>query len=451
MNKLIEVSDEIQSYNDQENIIYNIIDNSVNRISPFSISFISFIGIIYLILGTLSILQISTVELRTINIVESNGRKIRPYFLKIFTLSVVLRLFYIMLILLLCFDPLFTATIGINKFKLFKIYDYVIDTLFLTSYSIIVCLWSSILIKSEDNTLFNAIQIPLIIGINTLMYILCGIYLIIFLRKEIVIKIEMLIHIFTGVLYSFYSYLWLYLGLELVKQINKRRDMYSELSKSFINKNLTLNSSTLNIDNYNLNKNTSNKSAGILEISTNFNMYSETTSSSSPNLSCRFFYDYMYKSTIIDLRSKIMLITLICPLSLTILGISYIINGISLVYNFINNNSQDTLSDNIYMSSYRLELDGIYLFLTEIIPSVSIIYGFWNSKNHHHHHQLDENNALTDCSNNLEYRNVFSKSIIKYTQLSLEKLFGYKGNRSKNSDLLNGVKTERYYYNIGEY
>ncbi|KAH7650445.1 hypothetical protein FG379_003517 [Cryptosporidium bovis] len=455
MNKLLEVANEMQNY-DEENIVYSVLNESNSSISLFSICFISFIGIIYLILGALSILQISAVETRTINIVESNGRRIRPYFLKIFTTSLVLRLFYIVSILVLCFDPLFMATMGIKRFELLRIYDHIVGTVLLTSYSIIMCLWSSILTKSEGNRILKSIQIPLIISMNVLMYVFSGLYLLIILKKEIIIKIEIIIYMFTGILYSLYSYFWLHLGFELVKQINKRHNVYSELGESLINKN-TLNSGLLNIDNYNFNKNINDKSAGHIEISPkyNFNIYSETTSSSSPNLSsCRFFYNYIYKSTVIDLKGKIMLITLICPLSLIILSASYIIDGISLACNCIKSNAEDiTINNNIYMSSYRLEFDSIYLLITEIVPSMAIIYGFWNNKTQYNNlrHQADENDTSNNNDNNTSGRNVNNKGVLKYTQFSFEKVFGYKDNKNNNSTSLNGIKTERYYYNVGKY
>lgn len=341
------------------------------------------LALIYSVLGALSVLQsLSALESSTCtNVFETNGTRTRPYFLSVFSLGVISRLLYIIVCLVINLAPNLMASELLNKLDILKVFDYLISVVFLTSYSIVIALWSSIL---TDSGSFKCSMVTLL---NVVMYATSGAMLAVTLFfSQWMPPIFSILRIFIGFLHLVCSYFWICYGSSLVGQIKRRQSMHRDMQKGLISKNsgFVWNAGS------NTNKSAANyhQTGGIFSSPLEFGILSNDhvsivqfnqdptaliTTSSSSNSSCSvlsglFIYNEAYNASINQLRRKIQILTIVCPISLFISSASSLSRGLGLVH------SDHSVLPNTVCNA-------LYMLSVETVPSIALIYGFWSSKN----------------------------------------------------------------------
>ncbi|OII72271.1 uncharacterized protein cubi_01604 [Cryptosporidium ubiquitum] len=354
----------------------------IDRSSYLGILLNILLALIYFVLGALSVLQsLSALESNiSENVFETNGTKIRPYFLNAFSVGIISRLLYIIVYLVVNLIPKLISTGLLSKLNILRIFDYLINIIFVASYSIVITLWSSILTDSRSFE-FQTINL-----LNFALYITGGgILAITLLTTQKLPSVFNILYILMGLMQLLCSYFWVYFGSSLIINIKRRQAMHKDLQKDLISKNANFTWNT----NSNVNTNAINSffdqvgnnswlQNGILNNSQvsiiHFNQNSNAITASSSNnsnssiLSDLFIYNKAYSSSINKLRFKIQVLTLVCPFSLLISSLYCLLKGFGIV-----NSNSEILLNTVWTS--------LYTFLVETIPSIALIYGFWSSKN----------------------------------------------------------------------
>ncbi|KAF7458045.1 putative integral membrane protein [Cryptosporidium felis] len=328
---------------------------SLNNDLPFTfpsleVSLIIFLGLAYSLLSALSLLQsFYTSEVGSPrSLLETNGTKIRPYFLSVFACGLILRLIYIIIYLVVSLEPKLVSCQSVGSLNIFKGFDYLIHTVFLISYSIVIVLWSSVFANFEDsnkNTSFSAIMV-----LKTFIYST----VILFIASLIVYPgfpgLQSL-YILLGALYLGSSYFWVYFGIHLIDQISKRQHAAKKTCRFF--QSCGTNSLEFRIP-Y-IGKGQSGASDATTVSSANFHDSDFTT---------LLIYNRTYSSSVNKLKFKIKLLTLICPISLLLSGAFNLLRGFGISGFFHSNHG----------------LTAAYLIIVEITPSVTLLYGFWDKR-----------------------------------------------------------------------
>ncbi|KAH8585264.1 uncharacterized protein ELE39_002197 [Cryptosporidium sp. chipmunk genotype I] len=355
-------------------------DSMIGHTSFIGILLNTLLILIYFVLGALSVLQsLSALELNTTeNVFETNGTKIRPYFLSTLSIGIVSRLLYIIVYLMINLLPKFIENGLINKLNILRMFDYLINMVFLASYSIVIVLWNSILTDSRS------FEFTLVTLLNFALYFTGGGMVITLFFTQKLPALFNVLYIIMGLLQLLYSYFWVHYGSSLITQINRRQVMHKDLQRDLISKNLNFTWNTnSNAINSGFNQQgganwlqygmLNSGQVSIAQFNQNSDANTANTASSSNNsnssvLSGLFIYNKDYSSSINKLRFKIQVLTLSCPISLLISGLYYLLRGFGIV-----NSNPDILLNTVWIA--------LYTFLAETIPSITLMYGFWSSKN----------------------------------------------------------------------
>ncbi|KAJ1611458.1 transmembrane domain-containing protein [Cryptosporidium canis] len=337
------------------------------------------LALIYLVIGTLSILQyLAALDSSACeNVFETNGTKVRPYFLNVFSIGIVSRLVYIIIFLVINLVPKLIVSELLNKLHILRVFDFLISMVFLASYSIVIALWSSTLTEAEDS------KFPTTTLLNIAMYIAgSGMLFVTILASRWASSITNLLYILFGLIHLTFSYLWIYKGHSLLSQIKKRQNMHLDLQRGLISKN------ACNIDS------SSNpdaavscvKQVGAAECPSYGILCSDRipiaqqcqpsnvattglTSSRSNNMPPfgLFMYNRVYFASIRQLKRKIKILILVCPASMLVSSLYWMLRGLRV----ISSNSSAPINTT---------WNALYIFLVETIPAMALMYGFWSNK-----------------------------------------------------------------------
>ncbi|CUV05479.1 unnamed protein product [Cryptosporidium hominis] len=359
-------------------------DSLIGHSSFFGLLLNTLLVLIYFVLGALSVFQsLSALESNTTeNVFETNGIKIRPYFLSTFSIGIIFRLLYIIVYLAINLLPKFIENGLINKLNILRMFDYLINIVFLASYSIVIALWSSIFTHSRS------FEFTIITLLNFALYLTGGgiIIITLLITQKFPVLFNVL-YILMGLLHLLFSYFWVHYGSSLFTQINRRQAMHKDLQKDLISKNANFtwntNSNVIN-SGFNQVRGTNWLQYGMLNsgqvsiiqfnqdssanTANTVNTASSSNNSNSSTLSGLFIYNKAYSSSINKLRFKIQVLTLVCPISLLISSLYYLLRGFGIV-----NSNPEILLNTVWTA--------LYTFFAETIPSIALIYGFWSSKN----------------------------------------------------------------------
>ncbi|EEA06153.1 uncharacterized protein CMU_019100 [Cryptosporidium muris RN66] len=378
--------------------------NPVNYSINIGILSLCVLGLGYFALCTLAIIQaISTIQWNTITLFATSGTKTRPYFLNIFSAALLLRFIFIILQCILYFTPSINSNHLSIKISLLNFFNYLTSALFLSSYSVIIGLWSSVYIRSRYTT--NIPILTLIILINIIIYILLSILLLIEYTNNSISYYRNNSNFFFGILYIIVSILWLYYGLCLINQLDKRQDLHINLQKNLLSKSYReeLFTPSYIIDKYSNNNSSNNFSSQNSSSLIKFTGVDKMTYSNTLIDGCVYV-----SSTMKDLKKKIKLLTYICPLCFFIIGLYYILGNFNII-----NSIPFFISEPVWYT--------ILYGFTELLPCCIIMHGFWNRKsiftttlNNNNQRQLFSSDKQSATYN---YMNIYNEDIGFYTQI----------------------------------
>ncbi|KAJ1615330.1 transmembrane domain-containing protein [Cryptosporidium canis] len=340
------------------------------------------LALIYLVIGALSILQyLAALDSSACeNAFETNGTKVRPYFLNVFSIGIVSRLVYIIIFLVINLVPKLIVSELLNKLHILRVFDLLISMVFLASYSIVIALWSSTLTEAEDS------KLPTTTLLNTAMYIAgSGMLFVTILVSKWASSITNLLYILFGLIHLTFSYLWIYKGHSLLSQIKRRQNMHLDLQRGLISKNACL---ACNADSsaspdaavspvkhlgatecpsYGILCNDQIPIAQQCQLSSMAVTGSISSRSSSMPPFGLFMYNRVYYASISQLKRKIKILILVCPASMLVSSLYWMLRG----FRVIGSNSSVPINTT---------WNALYIFLVETIPSIALMYGFWSNK-----------------------------------------------------------------------